>query len=230
MTIKLPFFVNPLSTELQVRTLTAQVARGFCWHITSPPGGAVRSSLGLRFLLNLQNRLPTYKLASQLTPLPTHFGNQLLQLAAAHWRRDLADFNTHWIALEFQQLMSIEQLHAIRLATSFLNHAQFFPLIERLSIMQLSDRIPQDVLHRLESSLASLEAALLSKDPLMPQHLRNTHSLLISYPETVHLLDDNEIARIIDAAEVHTKTEIVKAAASGRSTGGTRTKVSASDL
>ena len=94
--------------------------------------------------------------------------------------------------------------------------------------MQLSDSIPRDVMTRLQSSLASLEQSLLDKDPMMPQHLRNTHSILISYPETVHLLDDAEIARIIDAAEVHTKTEIVKAAAAGK--GAVRKKVSASDL
>jgi hypothetical protein len=65
---------------------------------------------------------------------------------------------------------------------------------------------------------------------MMPQHLRNTHSLLVSYPETVHLLDDAEIARIIDAAEVHTKTEIVKAVAAGKSSGGSRKKVDIGDL
>ena len=95
--------------------------------------------------------------------------------------------------------------------------------------MQMNDAIPRDVMMRLQSSLASLEAALLDKDPLMPQHLRNTHSILISYPETTHLLDDNEIARIIDAAEIHTKTEIVKAAAAGKGA-GSRKKVTADDL
>ena len=51
----------------------------------------------------------------------------------------------------------------------------------------------------------------------------------LSYPESVHLLDDNEIARIIDAAEIHTKTEIVKAAAAGKGA-GSRKKVTADDL
>jgi len=69
----------------------------------------------------------------------------------------------------------------------------------------------------------------LTKDPMMPQHLRNTHSLLISYPETVHLLEDAEISRIISAAQVHTKTEIVKAVAAKKSTGG-RAKLNIDDL
>lgn len=96
--------------------------------------------------------------------------------------------------------------------------------------MRQIDTIPPDIMSRLEHSLAALETSLLEKDSMMPQHLRNTHSLLISYPETVHLLEDNEIARLIDAAELHTKTEIVKALAKGSSTGGARKKVSLDDL
>lgn len=92
-----------------------------------------------------------------------------------------------------------------------------------------SNSIPQDILSKIEMNLASLEQALTAKDPMMPQHLRNVHSLLISYPETVHLLDDAEIAAIIDAAEVHTKTEIVKAVAAKKAAGG-KAKVSVNDL
>ena len=94
--------------------------------------------------------------------------------------------------------------------------------------MKRVDTIPPDVLDRLDSHLASLEQALLEKDPMMPQHLRNTHSILISYPETVHLLEDGEIARLIDAAEIHTKTEIIKATV--KKAAGTRKKVDVSDL
>lgn len=97
--------------------------------------------------------------------------------------------------------------------------------------MKVSDTVPPDVMAKLEMSLASLEQALIAKDPMMPQHLRQSHSLLIQYPETANLLSDEEIARLIDAAEIHTKTEIVKAAASGKGGSSTRAKkVSASDL
>lgn len=175
--------------------------------------------------------LPPYRLATETVELKAGLPNQILTLAARHWQGTLADFNTHWINLEFKQLMSFEQVHALRMATQFLNHAQYLTGIhERAAAMRTSDTIPKDILDRLESSLASLDAALLAKDPMMPQHLRNTHALLVSYPETVHLLDDAEVAKIIDAAEIHTKTEIVKAAAAGKSTGGTRKKVSADDL
>lgn len=90
--------------------------------------------------------------------------------------------------------------------------------------------IPHDILSKLEMNLASLESSLLSKDPMMPQHLRNIHSLLISYPETVHLLEDDEIAKIIEGAQVHTKTEIVKATAKGTSASGSRKKIALEDL
>jgi hypothetical protein len=62
---------------------------------------------------------------------------------------------------------------------------------------------------------------------MMPSHLRASHQLLISYPETVHLLDDDEIARLISAAQIHTQIEIVKA---GTAKAGSRKKISADDL
>jgi hypothetical protein len=68
--------------------------------------------------------------------------------------------------------------------------------------------------------LGSLQEALLKQDPLMSNHLRESHRLLITYPETVHLLDDSEIAELIKAAEIHTKTQIVKEAA--KSKGGSK--------
>jgi hypothetical protein len=87
--------------------------------------------------------------------------------------------------------------------------------------------LPPDVVAKLTMSLASLEQALLEKDPMMPQHLRASHQLLLSYPETVHLLDDDEIARLISAAQIHTQIEIVKA---GTAKAGGRKKISADDL
>lgn len=91
------------------------------------------------------------------------------------------------------------------------------------------EKIPADVLHTLKMALGNLEMALLKQDPLMPNHLRESHRLLITYPETVHLLDDEEIAKLIQAAEIHTKTKIIKEAASGKG-GGKKAKVSVDDL
>lgn len=89
-------------------------------------------------------------------------------------------------------------------------------------------RIPPEQLERLQSSLLALETALLAKDPLMPQHLAASHRVLISYPETVHLLDDSEIAKIIEAQQQHTMTQIVSDAAKGKS--GGKKKVTVDDL
>lgn len=90
-------------------------------------------------------------------------------------------------------------------------------------------KIPADVYAKLDMSLRSLEQALLAADPLMPKHLQETHRLLLTYPETVHLLDDEEIGKIVAGLEKHTNTQIVKEAAKGKS-GGKRTKVDVNDL
>lgn len=70
--------------------------------------------------------------------------------------------------------------------------------------------IPDDVLQRLSDSMKKLEDALLHLDPNMPNHLRESHKLLTSYPETVPLLDDKEIQNLILAAQVYTNTKIVE--------------------
>lgn len=105
---------------------------------------------------------------------------------------------------------------------------------QRMFDMKTDDlaKIPQDVYTRLDSTLLSLEQTLLAKDPMMPQHLRTIHSTIIAYPEAVHILKDEEIARIISGAEEMTKTKIVSDAAKKATT--TRSKslknVSVSDL
>ncbi len=100
-------------------------------------------------------------------------------------------------------------------------------VLERIYMKPSQTTLPPDIVAKLTMSLASLEQALLDKDPLMPTHLRSSHQLLISYPETVHLLDDDEIARLISAAQIHAHIEIVKAAAP-RAT--SKKKISADDL
>lgn len=89
-------------------------------------------------------------------------------------------------------------------------------------------RIPPEQLERLQAALLSLESALLAKDPLLPQHLAASHRVLVSYPETVHLLDDAEIAKIVEAQQQHTMTQVVSDAAKGKS--GGKKKVTVDDL
>lgn len=151
---------------------------------------------------------------------------RLSRYYANTWRGGLWNNQVHSLWLAASMLPTEEEQLALcnKLGTTFTTNPQGFP-------MKTSDTVPPDVMAKLEMALASLEQALITKDPMMPQHLRQSHSVLIQYPETVNLLSDEEIARLIDAAEIHTKTEIVKAAVSGKGGSSTRAKkVSASDL
>ena len=90
--------------------------------------------------------------------------------------------------------------------------------------------LPNDILQKLSMSMASLESALLTKDPQMPQHLQESHRLLLSYPETVHLLEDADIAALIKAAENLTNTQIVRDAVKGKASNKALSRLSAADL
>lgn len=83
---------------------------------------------------------------------------------------------------------------------------------------KLAGKIPADILTSLQVKLGQLEQSLLKQDPEMKNHLRESHALLITYPETAHLLDDQEIANLVKAAEVWTNTYVVSEAAKGKGT------------
>lgn len=229
----LPYFIAPLSEAMQIRTLIAHKARGFCFYINSlRESPAPRSTLDLRMVLGLTKVLPALRPLKQ-AKIPYDISYHLLRTAASHWMRPIGELDLRWIEIEFLQHDESDQYKIWDLIDRIINRGTNMPLSWRAEQMRTptdTNTIPSDVLSKLEMSLASLESSLLAKDPMMPQHLRNTHSLLISYPETVHLLDDEEISRIIAAAQVHTKTEIVKATAKGTSASGSRKKVSIDDL
>ena len=222
MTATLPFFVPPMSVELQARTLVAHNSMGICLYLTTG-----KHPFHLAQCLGIISKVQWY--ANPPGDVPTRIGNQLLWLAAQQWPFGLDKLDLNMLHLRMASMPPAAQQLAIGKCYDFFNRAKFLATMpERCKAMQMTDTIPRDVMLRLQTSLASLESSLLEKDSMMPQHLRNTHAVLIAYPETTHLLDDKEIALIIDAAEVHTKTEIVKAAAAGK--GATRKKVSADDL
>ncbi len=151
----------------------------------------------------------------------------LASICGAHWKGGLWNHPALSVYTATSMLTTEDEQcwMAVILADNFL-----LP-VKGIQFMKQSDTVPAEIMARLEMALASLEQALIAKDPLMPQHLRQSHSLLIQYPETVNLLSDEEVASLIDAAEIHTKTEIVKAAASGKGGSSARAKkVSASDL
>lgn len=91
-------------------------------------------------------------------------------------------------------------------------------------------KIPEAVMQSLAIHMGNLEKALLAKDPEMPNHLRESHRLLITYPETVHLLDDTEINHLITAAEDYTKTKIVADVVKGKGSRGKKEINAALDL
>lgn len=157
-----------------------------------------------------------------------------------NWRGGIWELNTGTLWFTLKNLTPEEQ-HECLASMEFyrLDGGRFWHTEERKTFlnhinevkMKPSDKIPADVYDKLSMSLASLEQSLLNQDPLMPNHLRSSHQILIQYPETVHLLEDEEIARLIDAAELHTKTEIVKATAASKSGGAaSKKKISLGDL
>lgn len=222
---RLPFFIKPMTVELAARTLLVHNSVGICFYLTTG-----RSPFSLSHTLGLANKLQWYKPVLTGNDVDTLQANKILGLATSLWSHGLNKLDLNMLHLRLASMPRSDQMQCMNNVLRFLNRARYVSnKLERCNLMQMNDAIPRDVMMRLQSSLASLEAALLDKDPLMPQHLRNTHSILISYPETTHLLDDKEIALIIDAAEIHTKTEIVKAAAAGKGA-GSRKKVTADDL
>lgn len=217
----LNFFIAPMGADLKMRTLLAHNSRGIARYITtSHPDHEPAHPLAFSFVLGLSNKLNWY----QVPPLESsnYIARSLLGMVAERWRGRLHSLDCNMLALRISSMPSY--LHATCL--NLIHEVLYLTKEERT--MQQSDQIPADVMSKLEMNLASLEQALLNKDPMMPQHLRNSHSLLITYPETVHLLEDKEIAMLIDAAEIHTKTEIIKATVKKGT--GTKKKIEASDL
>lgn len=210
------FWIPPLKQDHAVRIWTAFTVRELVYSIQTGKANDFSKHMGLHraglFIWRTQPRQATVAETKQIlqwaldfSPVPLHD----LTWALHYW----------WLCIAQQPNVIVETMNLIDL--------QLHTQEKRTMKTPETDNIPVDVLQRLETSLAALETALLEKDPMMPQHLRNSHSLLISYPETVHLLEDAEIARLISAAQEHTKTEIVKAAASKR--GGGRTKTPSVD-
>lgn len=210
------FWIPPLNEEQVARTKLYHTARGVSWYINNGP--RERHPLAFSWALGLQS-IDWYSSPPAL--LSHNLTQEILIAIAGHWRGRLDELDLSMIALRFGSLPTEQHDLAVKLMNDEL-------LLPKEYRMKRVDTIPPDVLDRLDSHLASLEQALLDKDPMMQQHLRNSHSILISYPETVHLLEDHEIARLIDAAEIHTKTEIVKATV--KKATGTRKKVDVSDL
>jgi hypothetical protein len=149
----------------------------------------------------------------------------ILSLASKHFKQPLALFRPDVIHAAIACFPCNEHDHIVFTAGICLTHS--LTRLEKAHIMHLiPNKLPEDIFNKLDMSLASLQAALVTQDPLLPTHLRSIHTLLLSYPESVQLLEDAEIANIIDGLEHQTKTFIVKAAAPKAG----KKKVTADDL
>lgn len=220
MNCPLPF----LSPDLQERTLLHHTAFGIAKYLKSPVCNPQKDHpLDFAFLLGLGPMVDWWPKkdvpAFALQDMGTSF---LLQMAADHWSHELADLDVRTLARVLARIPMHDRFFCCDLIRYKLSG------VKMKNIPELS-KLPKEVHDRLLMNLASLEQSLLAKDPQMPNHLRNSHAILVSYPETVHLLEPHEVARLIDAAEIHTKTEIVKAVAAGKGA-SSKKKLDVSDL
>lgn len=227
----IPFYIAPFTKEMAARQLVAHTARGIALQLTSPAELPLpRSRLDLPFVLGISSYVRWYAAPSRHSgKLSTQQAATILHWAGQYWQRPLRDLDLLAIELAFNALPDTAVDTVCNNLNLILNYF-YITKGEKATAMKLTPtQLPPDILSKLEMSLASLESALLTKDPMMPTHLRSIHSLLITYPESVQLLDDSEVARIIDGAEIMTKTEIVKAAAP-KTSRAKAAKVSVDDL
>ena len=228
-------------SEKGTRFRIATTIRGISWLLSS--GGTPRE--GISSALDLRVRIGS----TMAPPPPTesaralrHVPAYLQKIMAGHvgelWKGGLWHHPAHQVFVALNLLQSeIEQSIAVN-DLMFYEKLRYGGMPNRshsLSIMKEfkmkpSDTIPANIMESLVGHIANLEQALLNKDPLLPVHLRNSHALIMSYPETQHLLEDHEIATIIQGCETHMKVQIVKAAAKGSKSKGPNKNISASEL
>lgn len=77
----------------------------------------------------------------------------------------------------------------------------------------MATQIPEGF--ELKNKIAELSELLLSKHPKMPVLLREIHTTLRAQPENVTLLDESEIAVIVNGLKVQTGVEFAAAATKG---------------
>lgn len=93
---------------------------------------------------------------------------------------------------------------------------------------EIVGKIPTEVMVELQAKLQLVSSTLVGASPEMREHLRDSHRLLISYPETVHLLDDAEIHDLLEAAQKLTNQRIISDVAKKKSS--SKSKPSIDDI
>lgn len=208
-------------TVLCIRTaLMSERSRAFCcprWYYDSR--GKLPSHLR-------SCQIPTAESEDRLREfIFRNYRGSLKDFVGFDWFAFLRDLPTH----EEQTAMLDDLVFYSRLAVSIDSRQAKLQLVNGLK-MKTSDAIPAEIMSQLTAELDSLETALKNKDPMMPHHLQRSHAMIKDYPEIVNLLEREEVALIIDALEIHTKTEIVKASTKTKAGNAKAAKLTASDL
>ena len=228
---------SSLSPDLERRTLIYHTIHGIARYIARPESvGTNPHPLDLAFVLGLSSKVAWYPTDySKPVAVPKSWSVVLARLMAEYPAVPMWELGTMMLRIRLQRLTaSISLAEIATLQNLFTNYAEYYYTgsdIYKGFIMKEHDfsKVPQDVYKKLDSALASLETALLEKDPLMKNHLRESHALLVTYPETVVLLKPSEVNTLIRAAEKHTQTQIVSDVAKGKSSGITRKKSISTD-
>lgn len=227
------FFVYPLSVDIQARTLEAHATRGLSYWLSQRDTN--KHPFDLAYILRLRDRADWWKANKRDWQMNTAAQQSLLDFVGRAWYGSFPDLMRH-MHLIFTAIGAVphgRESFAITKLIYYWDHVYCLRTMEeRYDEMANDDvsKIPADVMQRLDTTLAHLEQALLAKDPMMPQHLRNTHSIITSYPEATHLLNDQQIALIIKSAQEMTKTEIVSAIAAGKGAAKRASKLGVADL
>lgn len=211
----LPYGVPQYTPEQRARAVKAHVTRGLSRWLSNLETPNTHP-LDLLYLCNLHTQINQQYSVRITAGTASHIVRQFTT-DVAPWDAPGRMSTLLW-ALSLLQRYSVDQqdFEAVLAKAYYYHHCVYSRNREtRMFDMKEDDasKLPADVYSRLNSVLADLEATLLAKDAMMPQHLRNIHSLIISYPESTHLLKDEEIALIIGAAQEHTKVQIVSDAA-----------------
>jgi hypothetical protein len=232
---------SSLSPDLERRTLIYHTIHGIARYLTSPAeDGVAPHPLGLAFVLGLSSKVAWYPSDySTETAIPQSWSNTLSRIMYEYGVLPVWEVDSLMLRIRLQRLATSASLSSqessdfMRLLSDYAAYySSSSPYLKEL-IMKEHDfsKVPQDVYNKLDAALSSLEKALLEKDPLMKNHLRESHALLVTYPETVVLLKPEEVNTLIRAAEKHTQTQIVADVVKGKGTGITRKKsVSVDDI
>ena len=235
---------SSLSPDLERRTLIYHTIHGIARYITSPDEMGVNPHpLDLAFVMGLSSKVAWYPVDYTAVPeISRGWSHTINRLMYELGGRPVWSLDTMMLRIRLQRLtaaslsapaQSSSDSDLQRLLSDYSDY-YFLPspyYKERIMKEHDFSKVPQDIYSKLDAALSSLEQALLAKDPMMKNHLRESHALLVTYPETVVLLKPGEVNTLIRAAEQHTNTQIVSDIAKGKSSGITRKKnVSVDDI